>query len=361
MRKNALSRAALLCCGVSTVAIPAVAFAQAESGYNNNEIIVTATRQETALQDTPMAIDVVTGEDIQKLNIFDTKEIQNLSPGLELTNAGGRNNTATLRGISFDPDGGTSPAVEVFYNEIGVNANTVFTAIYDLGQVEILRGPQGLFRGKTSPAGALLFGTKRADLNKIEGYAQAAGTTENGLNIQGAVSVPIVQDKVAIRVSGLYDENDVAGVTNVDGRKSSNKTKSARVSLTLQPTENWTTYVMYQYLDAKLQPWIAAFGPGAEIGASGNFSGPALSISDRKSVIEGPLEFTNKTHIATLNSTYDLGGAEIVLNLGYQNSKLQQLRDQDVGNAIPNFERIQDLFTSFETYSSELRLQSSGD
>lgn len=75
------------------------------------EIIVTATRQAPSLQDTPMAVDVVTASDVAELSIFDAKEIQNLSPGLQLTNNDGRSNIATLRGVTFDPDSGSSPAV----------------------------------------------------------------------------------------------------------------------------------------------------------------------------------------------------------------------------------------------------------
>lgn len=363
MRIQSMSHMAALACGVSTLIVPAIARAQEKAAeaapMSGNEIVVTATRETTTVQKTPMAVEVVTGAQVQKLNIFDTKELQSLSPGLELANSTGRSNTATLRGIAFDPDGGTSPAVEVFYNEISVNANTVFTAIYDLDQIEVLRGPQGLFRGRTSPAGALLFSTRRANLSRAEGYAQVAGTTENGVNIQSGVSVPLIEDKLAIRVSGLYDRNHVSGVTTVDGRESRNRTYSGRVSVAIRPVENWTTNIMYQHLDAKLTPYIAAFGPGNTVG--GVRTGPALTISDRKSVVEGPKQFDNKTDLVTLNSTYDFGSFSLVGNFGYQYTRLKQLHDLDVGNAIPNYVSTEDLFTSFKNKNAELRLQSNGD
>jgi iron complex outermembrane receptor protein len=156
-RTFAGSRKLLLCCAVNAIALPQLCWAaeaqqQAPAPASANEIIVTATRQEQTLQDTPMAVDVVTSDTITKLNVFDAKEIQNLSPGLQLTNNDGRSNVATLRGVTFDPDSGSSPAVEIFLNEVPTDAQTVFTAIYDVGQIEVLRGPQGLFRGRTSPA-----------------------------------------------------------------------------------------------------------------------------------------------------------------------------------------------------------------
>lgn len=361
MRSICFHRAALLAGAALGLGLPLAAQAQDADAAASDEpavadIIVTATRQDKSLQDTPMAVDVVSGAEIRNLNIFDTKEIQTLSPGLELSNASGRNNTATLRGIAFDPDGGSSPAVEVFYNEIPLNANTAFTAIYDLGQVEVLRGPQGLFRGKTSPAGALLFGTQRADLDAIDGYVQASGTTRRASNLQGAVSVPLVSGKLAVRISGLYDDNDVSSVTNLDGRRSSSTTKSGRVSVAVRPVESWTTHIMYQYLDTASTPFVAAFGPGATVG--GVRTGPALSIEDRKSVTEGDFRFTNTSHVLTVNSSLDLGFADLAGNFGLQDSRLRQRRDEDTGNAIPGVSRNQHLFTTFEYLEAELRLQS---
>ena len=81
------------------------AFAQQADGAQpevlDAPIIVTATRRIETLQETPLAVDVVAGEDIARLNLFDVKDIQNVVPGLTLENGDGRSNIATLRGISF--------------------------------------------------------------------------------------------------------------------------------------------------------------------------------------------------------------------------------------------------------------------
>ena len=78
-----------------------------------SEIVVTATRRAETLQETPLAVDLVSGDDVSRLNLFDVKEIQNIVPGLTLENGDGRSNIATLRGISFNPDSGSSDAVQV--------------------------------------------------------------------------------------------------------------------------------------------------------------------------------------------------------------------------------------------------------
>jgi iron complex outermembrane receptor protein len=155
------TRAALLCAGVSAFAVPALAYAQAGSENSTSDIIVTATRRAENLQDVPMSVNVATGEQLEKFKIFDVKDVSQLAPGLQLTNTTGRNNTTTLRGITFDPDQGTGPAVQTYYNEIPTDAQTIFTAIYDIQQIEVLRGPQGLLRGLSAPAGSITIATRK--------------------------------------------------------------------------------------------------------------------------------------------------------------------------------------------------------
>ena len=189
--KKANTLAALLCS--AALIAPAAALAQDAAGSEGNdvnEIVVTATREARSLQSVPMTVNVATGEQLQKFNIFDAKDVQQLAPGLELTNTSGRNNTTTLRGVTFDPDQGTSPAVQVYYNEIPTDAQTVYTALYDIQQIEVLRGPQGLLRGLSAPAGSITIATRRPNFDEIEGYAQATATSRAGYNVQAGVSLP---------------------------------------------------------------------------------------------------------------------------------------------------------------------------
>jgi iron complex outermembrane receptor protein len=195
------------------------------------EIVVTAQRRAESLQDVPMSVDVATGEQIERLNIFDAKDVQQLSPGLQLQNNDGRSNTATLRGISFNPDQGTSPAVDLYLNEAPVDAQTAFTAIYDIEQIEVLRGPQGALRGRTSPAGAITFRTRRANLDEFEGYVQGTYSDAAAWNVQGGVSIPIVPGKFAMRVAALTDGNRGNQVYNIpQGEYSRSRTESARLT-----------------------------------------------------------------------------------------------------------------------------------
>jgi iron complex outermembrane receptor protein len=327
----------------------------------SDEIVVTANRRNENLINVPMTVNVVTGQDLKKLNLFDVKDIQQLAPGLELTNDVGRNNVATLRGITFDPDSGTSPAVDVYYNEIPVNAQTAFTAIYDIGQIEVLHGPQGSLRGRTSPAGAITIASRKPDLNDTNGYAQLTGTDRNAQNLQGAVSIPIVDDKLAIRAAMLIDHNRLNQVYDVNnGRRSRSNTESARLSIAWKPVETVRVDLSYQYLNADNYQFAQAIGPGNQPSLfSPELSGPPATIKDRIATGEGLQRFQNNSHLLTGSVSWDINDTNTLSFLGgYQHAVLDQRQDLDPQNAVPGYVQEQHTVSPYISKTAELRLES---
>ena len=380
MQNTLALRVALLSCCASAAMLPSVAIAQddqATSISGNPEIIVTATRRNEALKDVAMSVNVASGEQIEKLNIFDAKDIQQLAPGLELTNTSGRNNTTTLRGITFDPDQGTGPAVQVYFNEVPTDAQTVYTAIYDIQQIEVLRGPQGLLRGLSAPAGAITFATRKPSFDAIEGYAQATATTRGGYNVQGGVSLPF-SDTLALRVAAVVDGNRVNHVRNVNlnGDRSRSSTQSARATLGFKPSEDFTAYLSYQYLTADMTQHQQVIGAGNTpsyevfpfIGVplpltpdTTERSGPALTVSDYAAVAEAPFRLRNNTHLLNLQTTYDFGPATLSFIGAYQHSTLDTVRDGDPANAVPNYADISSVYVPYKVGTGELRLTSNNN
>ena len=380
MRNTLSLRVALLSCCASIASLPAVAVAQqapATTTSGESEIVVTATRRNEALKDVAMSVNVATGEQIEKLNIFDAKDIQQLAPGLELTNTSGRNNTTTLRGITFDPDQGSGPAVQVYFNEVPADAQTVYTAIYDIQQIEVLRGPQGLLRGLSAPAGAITFATRKPSFDEIEGYAQATATTRGGYNVQGGISLPF-SETVSLRLAAVVDGNRINHVRNVNlGRdRSRSRTESFRATLGLRPSDAFTAYLTYQYLTADNTQYQQVVGAGNTpsfevfpfIGVPGPLtpdtserSGPALAASDYGAVAEGPFRGQNDTHLINLQASYDFGPATLSFVGAHQSSKLDFSRDLDPGNAVPNYIDASRVFTPYKVNTGELRLTSNND
>ena len=389
MRNFSTVRMAIFMCGVSVLAVPSASFAQAaeEEAPGANDIIVTAMRDARSLQQVPMQVSVASGDQLEKLAIFDVKDISQLAPGLDLNNNDPRKNTTTLRGISFDPDQGTSPAVEVYYNEVPADAQTVYTAMYDIAQIEVLRGPQGLLRGLSAPAGSITIATRRPEFGEVDGYMQASGTSRAGYNVQGGVTLPFT-DTFAIRAAAMVDSNRVNHVRNITrgGERGRNTTISGRLTLGWEPSPQFRAYLSYQYLNSDAKSFQQVVGSGntpqrvySEVFGTpkiflppaiggGPFatntsvvSGPALTAGDYAAVTDGGYRIRNNTHIVNLNAEYDFDWATLSMIGAYQKSKIITNRDQDLGNAIPGYIRKSYVVVPGKFNTEELRLRSNNE
>src|ERR1700759_2623486 len=91
----------------------------------------------------------------------------------------------------------------------------LFQSLFDIGQVEVLKGPQGTNRGISAPSGAITITTHKPDLSNFGGFVDVTATALQGRNAQGALNVPIIKDVLAVRASAVIDQNDYDGVTSI--------------------------------------------------------------------------------------------------------------------------------------------------
>lgn len=377
-----------LCLGASVLTLMLVttgaAFAQeAEVSLEDasvEEIIITATRRNERLQDVPVTVTAITNEQIEELQLKQFEDIQVLSPGLSFRSSGNQGVVTSLRGISSTVTTSAPPAVVIYFNEIPVNDLVAFKGIYDIGQIEVLRGPQGTLRGISAPVGSITIGTRRPDLNDRGGTVIGSYTDESAFNAQVAYNLPIIEDKLAIRVAGLYDNNENGGVRNpTTGAESSSETMSFRGSVAYQPTDALSVFGSYQYLSNDAYDLTAVQGAGfdptptlpftpsqaAQALLPAGYNGPVIAdVRDRLAVQEqaSPRHFTSNT--AVLNTRLDLTeGAVLNYILGYtQFESLQRIDegDTDIGNAVLDFSPGQLFHVDTEAWSHELRIDSVG-
>lgn len=248
--------------GISLLSFAAPAHAQAvakdsdEIGANDTEIVVSARRRDEVLQDVPLVVNAVTADEIGKLNLRKFEDTQQVVPGLQLkNNANAIGTVQSIRGVNYDVNvSGNNGTIEYHINDASISAGFLFNAMFDIGQIEVLRGPQGTLRGRASPSGSITVVTHRPDLD--EAGASVSGTANNihGWNINAAINVPIIADKLAIRLAGLTEENQGNRVHSLlSPLNPYDRTRGGRASVRFEPFDFLSLNGTYQYVDRKTQ------------------------------------------------------------------------------------------------------------
>jgi len=257
-----------LCLGASAVAMIWAGAASAQTtttstppAQNGNasasdstlkEVVVTAERRTVNLQQTPIAASVLTEKDLLKSGVSVVDNLQFVTPSLAVDNFG-QGNDIDIRGIGKGEHNTQTGTGVVTYRD-GVSTFPGYIQeepYYDVGSVEVLRGPQGTFSGQNATGGAIIVNTQNPIINGgYNGYALGHYGNYNDYGVQGAVNIPI-SDTFAARVSVNTDDRDsFYHITGLTGDPSL-KWYSARLSLLWDPTPALRVLFKtdYSYLD----------------------------------------------------------------------------------------------------------------
>ena len=195
---------------IAWVAASGAAWAESAAAVDeggSGEIVVTAQRRSEALEKTPVAVSVVSSETLQRQAITSERDLQFAAPGLTVR-ASQNDNTLnySLRGQTVDTYTSSLPSVLPYVNEVQVGGAGQ-TAFFDLQSVQVLKGPQGTLFGRNSTGGAVLFTTAKPT-EELTGYGALRYGRFNDVQAEGAISGPLVADKVLVRVAGSYRNRD---------------------------------------------------------------------------------------------------------------------------------------------------------
>jgi len=316
--------------GLSAIASNVPVYAQdAESANVLEEVIVTAMKREESLQDVPQVVNVVTGELLQKLEIRSFEELATTVAGLSLSRVSGGEQSASMRGIKMSNPGGAASAtntVEMYVNEVPISAVDAFNTMFDIGQIEVLRGPQGTLRGRPSPSGAITITPRRGSFEQSDGYIQLGASDNGGANAQAAWGGPL-SETFAFRIAGIYDQSDDNGFKSLgNGKHSYHESLGLRATLDWDPTENLQISLMHQYNDQDQD-----FYRGVEGTSIIPFSlafGETFTYEDRISLNqENPNSY--KANLTTLTAAYDFGNYALHYVGGYKDARFKYQLDFD--------------------------------
>lgn len=317
------------------------------------EIVVTARRQSENLQQVPNSINVVSAESVGELKLTEFTDLESVVPGLTLSQDGSGTQTDTsMRGISFDARSTAPPTVAMYLNDAPVQSLFLYDSLFDIGQIEVLRGPQGTTRGVSAPSGAITVTTRKPDTSSWGGHIQGLATNGDSRNVQGAVNVPLVPDTLAVRIAGVVDRNDANGVKSLNNSDDpEQKTNAGRISLLYEPSADLNFQTSYTNIHKNLSSYDHVSGPGWG-------DHPPLSASQRRSVQDGISDVDVDLEVVTAQLDAQILGHQLTYTGSYQEAKTHALQDSDVGDILPGLETPYLTTSGKYEVTHELRLAS---
>ncbi|MDB9999456.1 TonB-dependent receptor [Porticoccaceae bacterium] len=298
-----------------------------------DEIIVTASKRKTSLQDTSVAISVLSEDTIEKRGLVDMNDYLATIPGASFIEYDVTNKKIILRGLSVGPQDpqGTASA---YLGEMPVSsALAAFdVALVDVERIEVLKGPQGTLFGSNSLGGLVRTIPMSPNLNEMGGNLKVDFSTQDesddtNHSLTGAINIPLIEDQLALRIAayqfneaGYIDivsspaQDAIAAATGataiVKDDSNSSTNEGVRASLLWQPTEDLKVSLIYgtQKNDVDNTSDVSTYLPGYQISY---LNTPATATSD--------LEYSN------LVIEYDFGWASLLSSSSLLNNESEYL------------------------------------
>lgn len=316
------------------------------------EVVVTATRRPEKLQDVPLSVTAFDQKELTAKGIVGYEGLARQTPGVVLNRATANFNNFTARGVATNGYGANlQSTVAVYIDELPIstigNTTVIDPTLFDVERVEFLRGPQGTLFGSGSLSGALRILTKAPNLSSREASALVdfglTGSDSFRQRYNGMLNVPIIEDKLALRVVGFY-RNEEGYLDNVGTKVHNSNTLEnwgGRANLLYKPNDRLSVKLLFSYEDSNPK--------------DSSMTSPSLGrekrISDRPDQFVGKL----RTHNATIDYQFD--GAHLTSSSTY--SKFDQKFFVDLAGTFGgNIAFALDAVGYQKTFVEELRLAS---
>ena len=350
------------------------------------EIVVTAEKHDSTIQNTPISMSAFSGDELAAAGITSVEDVAREIPGLSMRSAGPGQTEYEARGIASN--GGAAPTVGFYLDEVPlspaamgqVGKVVIDPDLYDLNRVEVLRGPQGTLYGSGSEGGTIKLVTNKPKLDTWEGSFQGTlSDTEGGSGNGGGkfmLNIPL-GDAVALRVVGTdtyrsgwidrvvlnpfpQDMGNTRGnvlaapVQNVATNVNTEKLYGARASLLFQPNSDFSVVA-------------TAFYQRMVMGGYDEFdSPPGADYLAHYEPFNIPEPIADTVHIYSLTATANLGFADITSATAYWDRQEGQTQDasESISSTLGIYPYVPITYSEIDTsqqFSQEIRLTSRGN
>jgi iron complex outermembrane receptor protein len=225
------------------------------------EVMVTARRRTESLQNAPVAVTVFTAAALEHTHTPDMRGLSGQIPNVVITNVPGFGAASIAsRGQSTGDIILTfEPAVAVIIDDFVIaHVQTQLFDMFDVENMEVLRGPQGTLFGKNTIGGVINITTKKPNMTETSGEVRIAHSSFNTTNIKASVNIPLVENKLALRIASTFDKSggyyfltksgsDGVKTYPADGRRiGGTQAFSTRAKLRYTPDATWDTMLSYE-------------------------------------------------------------------------------------------------------------------
>ena len=379
VRSTLVSSVAIAVASTALFIAPA-AYAQNEGAQDSAtlaEIVVTAQRREENLQDVPLSVTAVSGDQLGAITAggVDIRGISGRVPSLLVESSFGRTFPRFyIRGLgNTDFDFNASQPVSLVYDDV-VLENPILKGfpIFDIERVEVLRGPQGTLFGRNTPAGIVKFDSVRPG-DVAGGYGRISYGRFNAVNFEGGFGGPL-GEKVSVRVSGMYQRQDdyvdnvVPGKTTKDAFEGY-KEYAARLQFLIKPSDDFDILLTGQFrsLDGTARLFRANVFTRGQKGLNANYNRYRVST-------DGKNEQSVDTQNMTARMTYDAGPVSFISVTSYWKGDATSVGDVDGGfganflppnlygpGQIPFTAETRDSVPTLNQFTQEFRIASNND
>ncbi|MEG3179055.1 TonB-dependent receptor [Sphingomonas sp. LT1P40] len=276
------------------------------------DVIVTATRRAERIQDVPLSITAFSQEQLTEKGIVGYEGLARETPGVVLNKPTANFNNFTARGIATNGyNANLQSSVAIYIDELPVstigNTTVVDPNLFDVERVEVLRGPQGTLFGSGSLSGAIRILNKSPNLNNFDVSALAdiglTGSDSLRQRYNLMVNLPLVDDKLALRVVGFY-RNEEGYLDNVGTGVHNSNTLidwGGRALLLFKPTDRLSIRLLASYENSDPK--------------DSSLTSPSLGREKRTS--DQPDRFTGKQTILNATIDYEFDFAQLTSSSTY--------------------------------------------
>jgi outer membrane receptor protein involved in Fe transport len=295
-------------------------------------IIVTANKRSQDIQDVPMAVSVMGGYQLERMNATDFGDYLTKIPGVNVISQGEGMTQIVMRGITSG-SGQQNASVGTYIDDAPFGSSTVYAIggmltpdidPSDLMRVEVLRGPQGTLYGSNTLGGLIKFVTQPPDTTAFSGRVQIDGSSvahgDNGFGTRVMLNAPLVTDKLAVRVNA-FKRHDPGYIDDIGkGKKDANDAKvdGGRAQLLWTPNDRVSLRVsaLFHHLD------------GDDLASGGVDVDPHTlqplygQYTSKHSPGTGQFDLGYQMYDATLSA--DFGWAKLIATTSYDHLDLDQ-------------------------------------